>query len=154
VKASVLAKELDICSERLPGDVEDDMLGRIEQGKHGTARGLPRRSRTAKVSHISRHAMKLGCAREWGGCGRLSVDGPGQQNPDRSEGPWRRATKLLAWRCSTEQVASDVERRTHAAAESTKDGGKPNHVTGMLGASLTETRSGQALSDMPALEPY
>ena len=28
------------------------------------------------------------------------------------------------------------------------------HVTGMLGASLTETRSGQALSDMPALEPY
>ena len=30
--------------------------------------------------------MKWGCAREWGGWGRLSDDGPGQQNPDRSEG--------------------------------------------------------------------
>ena len=27
---------------------------------------------------------KLGCAREWGGWGRLSEDGPGQHNPDRS----------------------------------------------------------------------
>jgi hypothetical protein len=44
----------------------------------------------------------------------------------------------LAWRCSTEQVVSDLERRTHAAAESTKDGRKPDHATGMLGASLTE----------------
>jgi hypothetical protein len=24
-------KELDVCSERLPGDVEDDMLGRISR---------------------------------------------------------------------------------------------------------------------------
>jgi len=30
-------KELDVCSERLPGDVEDDMLGRIEQVKRGTS---------------------------------------------------------------------------------------------------------------------
>jgi hypothetical protein len=29
-------------------------------------------------------------------------------------------------------------RGTHAAAESTKDGGKPDRATGMLGASLTE----------------
>ena len=28
------------------------------------------------------------------------------------------------------------------------------HATGMLGASLTEARSGKALSDRPALEPY
>jgi len=34
---------------------------------------------------------KVGCAREWGGWGRLSDDGPGQHNPDRSEGPWGRA---------------------------------------------------------------
>ena len=38
--------------------------------------------------------------------------------------------------------------------KSTKDGGKPDHATGMLGASLTEARSGKALSDRPALEPY
>jgi hypothetical protein len=28
------------------------------------------------------------------------------------------------------------------------------HATGMLGASLTDARSGKALSDRPALEPY
>ena len=43
----------------------------------------------------------------------------------------------LEWRCSTGQVASDTERGIHAAAESTKDGGKPDHAVGMLGASLT-----------------
>jgi hypothetical protein len=32
-----VAKELDVCSERLPGDVEDDMLGKIRQGKCGTS---------------------------------------------------------------------------------------------------------------------
>src|SRR5262249_60584869 len=60
--------------------------------------------------------------------------------------------RSLAWRCSTEQVASDTERRIHAAAETTKDGGKPDHVTGTLGASLTVARSGKAPSDRPALE--
>jgi hypothetical protein len=29
-------------------------------------------------------AAKSRCARNWGGWGRLSVDGPGQHNPDRS----------------------------------------------------------------------
>jgi hypothetical protein len=40
---------------------------------------------------------KSGCAREWGGWGRLSDDGPGQHNPDRSEGPWGRADSPLEW---------------------------------------------------------
>ena len=38
-------------------------------------------------------AVKSGCAREWGGWGRLSDDGPGQHNPDWSEGPWGRAAE-------------------------------------------------------------
>src|SRR5262245_62212716 len=88
------AKELDTCSGRLPGDVEDDMLGRIDRQKRGTTRGSPRRSRTAKAAHISRRAMKLCCAHEWGGWGRLSVDGSRQHNSNRSEGPWSRATHV------------------------------------------------------------
>jgi hypothetical protein len=60
------------------------------QQKPGTARGWPRRSRTAEAAHISRYAMKLCCAREWGGWGRLSVDGLRQHNSDRSEDPWGR----------------------------------------------------------------
>ncbi len=66
------------------------MPGRDVQRKLGTTRGSPRRSRTAKASRISRHAVKSRCAREWGGWGRLSDDGPGQNNPDPSEGPWGR----------------------------------------------------------------
>src|SRR5271157_5693995 len=42
----------------------------------------------AKASRISRRAVKSRCAREWDGWGRLSDDGPGQNNPVPSEGPW------------------------------------------------------------------
>ena len=49
----------------------------------------------------------------------------------------------LEWRCSTGQVVSDTERGIHAAAESTKDGGKPDHAVGMLGASLTAGDEGR-----------
>jgi hypothetical protein len=43
------------------------MPGRNVQRKLGTTRGSPRRSRTAKASRISRHAVKMRCACEWGG---------------------------------------------------------------------------------------
>ena len=72
----------------LPGVREDGMPGRNVQRKPGTARGSPRRSRTAKASRISRCAAKSRCACERGGWGRLSDDGPGHYNPDPSEGPW------------------------------------------------------------------
>jgi len=72
----------------LPGVIEDGMPGKNGQRKLGTPRGSPRRSRTAKASPISRHAMKWWCAREGGGWGRVSDDGSGQNNPDSSEGPW------------------------------------------------------------------
>src|SRR5215831_13616876 len=57
----------------------------------------------------------------------------------RAPGVERR--RSLAWRCSTEQVASGSERRIHAAAESTKDGGKLDLATGMLGGSSRQGRS-------------
>jgi hypothetical protein len=79
----------------LPGVREDGMSGRNEQRKLGTARGSPRRSRTAKASRISRHAVKSRCAREWGGWGRLSDDGPGHYNPDLSEDPWGGGVMIL-----------------------------------------------------------
>ena len=79
---------LEYIDVELPGVIEDGMPGRNEQRKPGTTRGSPRRSRTAKASRISRHAVKSRCARERGGWGRLSGDGPGHYNPDLSEGPW------------------------------------------------------------------
>jgi len=82
------------CLERidgeLPGVGEDGMSRRNGQRKLGSTRGSPRRSRTAKASRISRSAVKSRCACEWGGRGRLSDDGPGQYNLDRSEDLWGR----------------------------------------------------------------
>ena len=75
----------------LPGVGEDDMPRQNAQRKHGTTRGSPRWAHTAKASRISRRAVKSRCACERGGWGRLSVDGPGQHNPARSEDPWGRA---------------------------------------------------------------
>src|SRR5262249_7391341 len=107
-----VAKELDTCSDRLPGDLEDDMLGKISQGKRGTSRRSPRRSRTAKASHINRRAAQLRCACERGGWGRLSDDGPGQHNLDRSEGPWSRATQVA--RMAVLHRAGGLRLRTEA----------------------------------------
>jgi hypothetical protein len=56
--------------------------------KPGTTRGSPRRSRTAKASRTSRHAVKSRCARGWSGWGRLSDDGARQHNSGKSEEPW------------------------------------------------------------------
>jgi hypothetical protein len=86
--ADIAVLELTVIG--FPGVVEDGMPGKNVQRKLGTTRGSPRRSRTAKASRISRHAVKSRCAREWGGWGRLSDDGPGHYNPDPSEGPWGR----------------------------------------------------------------
>ena len=102
---------------------------------------------TAKASCISRYAVKSGCACEWGGWGRLSVDGPGQHNPDRSEGPWGRAAE--AARTEVLQRAASSRHRTGIPtreAGSTKDRGQPIDVR--------TTPNGKALSDIPALKPY
>ena len=81
--------------------------------------------RTARAARISRSAVKSSCACEWGGWGQLSDDGPGQHNPDRSEGPWGRAEELLARRCSRAHPSLTQSRELTMAAEGTKDDGKP-----------------------------
>ena|SRR5215469_8230353 len=48
----------------------------------------------AKAPRISNSAAKSGCACSWGGLGRLDVERPGQNNPDRSEDPWGGATTI------------------------------------------------------------
>jgi hypothetical protein len=77
-------------TRKLVLDFGGPIQGRNEQRKPGTTRGSPRRSRTAKASRISRQTVKSRCACEWDGWGRLSDDGAGQHNPNRSEDPWGR----------------------------------------------------------------
>src|SRR5262245_51913123 len=81
----VAALELTIVE--LPGVVGGGMSGRNRQRKTGTARGWPRRSRTAEASHISRSAVKVRCAREWGGWGGLSGDGRNSITPTGARAP-------------------------------------------------------------------
>src|SRR5215469_5660244 len=70
----------------LPGIIEDGMSGWSRQQKPGTARGSPRRTRTAKALRISRYAAKSRRAREWGGWGRLSDYGQ-RRNSTRTRTP-------------------------------------------------------------------
>src|SRR5262249_53894857 len=64
---------LELSMIGLPGVAEDGMPGANEQRKPGTARGSPRRSRTAKASRISRRAVKYRWAREWAACAVLNA---------------------------------------------------------------------------------
>src|SRR3974390_934295 len=73
-----VGSEVWTSDDELPGVIESGMPRRNGQRKPGTTRGSPRRSRTAKASRISRHAVKSRCARGWGGWGRLSDDGSRQ----------------------------------------------------------------------------
>jgi len=68
--------------------------------------------------------VKSRCAREWGGWGRLSEDGPGQHNPDRSEGPWVER-KVRSHGGAYKRIIPDTEQGTMMGAEGTKDDGKP-----------------------------
>ena|SRR5712692_7801058 len=88
VKANVGIEKLDDYDFDLPGDTGDGMLGRNAQRKLGTSRGSPRRSRTAKASRISRRGGEIAMCLRVGRMGPISADGPGQNNPVRSEGPW------------------------------------------------------------------
>ncbi len=86
---------------------------------------------TAKASRISRETVKSGCAREWGGWGRLSEDGPGHYNPDRSEGPWGKAEDRLHGG-ARQRIVPDTEQGITVAAKSTKDDGKPGNWEGRV----------------------
>jgi hypothetical protein len=82
-----------LTADELPVVPEDDMSRKNASestdplaGRLGAEVG-----RTARAARINRYAAKSSCACEWGAWGQLSDDGPGQQNPDRSEGPWGKA---------------------------------------------------------------
>ncbi len=111
------------------------MPGRNVQRKPGTARGSPRRSRTAKASRISRRAVKSRCAREWDGWGRVSDDGSGHYNPNPSEGPWGGGSPTLQGSALSSPRPDTVRdyRSDHEVHEGRKQTGRrPVHVGSRL----------------------
>jgi hypothetical protein len=137
----------------LPGVREDGMLGRNGQRKLGTARGSPRRSRTAKASRISCHAVKSRCARGWGGWGRLSDDGSRQHNSGQSEDPWGGGLPILHGGAQS-SARPDSARDHRCATKCAKGGCKPNINKWMPGAGLSWLMSGKAPPYMPSFQPY
>jgi hypothetical protein len=81
-----------------------------------------------------------------GADGAASEDGPGQKNPDGSEGPWGRAAEAARTEVLQRATSPGTERGSDEEAGSTKDGGKPTGAR--------DAPSGKALSDTPALKPY
>ena len=125
------AKNWVDAADGVPGVIEDDMPRQNSQRKHGTTRWSPRPAGTAKATPINRKAAKWRCAGEWGGWGRLSVDGPGQNNPDRSEDPWGRG-KTSNSGVLRRRITSDLDLglaqqswAIYLPQSNAKDGGKP-----------------------------
>jgi hypothetical protein len=144
-KAIVVGEETiwEYAADEHSGGVEDGMSGKSGQRKHGTTRGSPRHSRTAKAWRITGTTGKSQRAREWGGWGRLSDDGLGQNNPDRSEGPWGRAVCAARMAASYRAGFLDSDRGFGATTEDANVGRKPENVQGMPGVGLTCTRRGR-----------
>ena len=98
------------------------------------------------ATRISRLAVKSGCAREWGGWGRISEDGSGQNNLNRNEDPWGRAGRPLERRCcnaprpSTQNEEQDAPGEEHEGWRQTAR--REDLVV-----------DGKAPSEIPALKP-
>ena len=131
----------------VPGVIEGDMPRKSGQRKHGTSPETPRPTGTAGAPRITGTAGKSLRARERGGWGRLSVDGPGQNNPDRSEGPWGKSALALERRCITEHGtptlsgARPMPRSARRANANAYD-------------AAAERRRRKAPLETPALKPY
>ena len=139
--------------DRTPRGQRGGMSGRNAQRKPGTTRGSPRRSRTAKASRISCHAVKSRCAHEWGGWGRLSDDGPGHYNPDPSEGPWGGGLITLHGGAQSSRRPDTVRdnRGDHEVHEGRMQTG---NRTANAGSRLKPLIIGKAPLGKPAFQPY
>ncbi len=137
----------------LPGVIEDGMSGRNGQRKLGTARGSPRRSRTAKASRISRATVKSRCAREWGGWGRevTTVRDNITRTRARVPGAEDYPPSMAVHDRVVGPTQSGISEQT---TKCTKGGRKLPVVQRMPGAGLSWRRSGKAPSEMPAFQPY
>ncbi len=101
-KAYVGTASLEPTGCDLPGVVED---------------GMSRRTGSESVEPLGGRLGVVCTACEWGGWGRLSVDGPGQKNPDRSEGPWGRAAEAARTEVFQRTTSPGTERGSDEGSE-------------------------------------
>src|SRR5499425_676756 len=127
-KASVSGVVLGKRSRKIPRGHRGRHVAKDHQRKLRTSGGSPRHrgACTAKASRINRSAAKSRCARNWGGWGRLSVEGLGQNNPDRSEDPWGRATRVARMAAPKRTTAPTQSGTYRLTAMSAKEASKPD----------------------------
>ena len=94
------------------------------------------------------NTVKSRRACEWGGWGRLSVDEPGQHNPDRSEGPWGHWSEVVVIHRASDPGLTGIIEYSHEDHEGRT---QTTRGTGMPGTGLTETRAGRRRLKCPPL---
>ena len=130
------------------------MFVQSSKRKFGTTRGSPRRSRTAKALGISRTAAKSERACEWDGWGRLSDDGLGQNNPNRSEDPWGAGCPRPDFAVSVEPPFPDSVLEVNGWSADTKDGDKLDVDIAYAGSELKRLAPRKVPSDTHTFQPY
>jgi hypothetical protein len=130
------------------------MFVQSSKRKFGTTRGSPRRSRTAKALGISRTAAKSERACEWDGWGRLSDDGLGQNNPNRSEDPWGAGCPRPDFAVSVGPPFPDSELEVNGWSADTKDGDKLDVDIAYAGSELKRLVPRKVPSDTHTFQPY
>ena len=128
------------CQERTRSESSEPLAGRL---------GAPAQRGIA----LSRLAVKSRCAREWGGWGRLSDDGPGQNNPDPSEGPWGKWS-IAPHGGAPSGLRPDTERTTVATTRCTKGGCKLDRWSAYAGSRLKLIIPEGHRLEQPAFQPY
>jgi hypothetical protein len=134
-----------------------DVDGALGKDSSESLEGLAGRlgaPRTAKARDISGMAVKLPCACETGGWGRISDEGPRQHNSDLSEGPWGRealASRTVgrAGRRPGHRARSSVSIR-----RSSEGWMQTEPMSAYVGSDLNRPEPGKAPSEMPAFKPY
>src|ERR1700679_1677314 len=117
-------KELDMCSDGSPGTQRATCLEGTSSESADPLAGRLGAPHSEGIAYKPQCGEIVMCLRVGRMRGRLSDDGLGQHNPNRSEGLWGRATLLLEWRWSAERVSSTQIEECTSAAESTEDESK------------------------------
>src|ERR1700688_2988998 len=91
---------------------DDDRTPRGRRGRYARTEWIAKARNHSRVAQALPHSegiaykppwVKMRCAHEWGGWGRLSDDSSRQHKPGKSEDPWG-CGDPTSWRCTVESA--------------------------------------------------
>ena len=115
---------------------EDDMLRKIiNESSEPVAGRLGIENMHSEGISYKPQGGEVEMCRNWGGWGQLSVEGPGQNNPDRSEDPWGRAT-IVARMAALKRTTAPTPSGGNRFGSEERERGMQTKWARQLGASL------------------